>query len=88
MNGAHATSPREVDYRCGQFAIDLRDPTAVLARESEPWLRPQTFEDTHGMVSNVTFVEGLVFFRDRWFAYYGQSDTTLAVAICDPQRRA
>jgi len=31
-------------------------------------------------VSNVTFVEGLVMFQDTWFAYYGQSDSTLGVA--------
>lgn len=83
VNGAHATSPSSVDYRCGQFAIDLADPTRVVAREPEPWLRPQSFEDTHGMVSNVTFVEGLVLFHKRWFAYYGQSDTTLAVALAE-----
>ncbi|MGO1200399.1 MAG: glycoside hydrolase family 130 protein, partial [Dermabacteraceae bacterium] len=75
---------REVDYRCGQIVIDPANPTTVLARLQEPWLRPQTFEDTHGLVSNVTFVEGLVKFRERWFAYYGQSDTTLAVAVADP----
>ena len=23
-------------------------------------------------------------FRGKWFAYYGQSDTTLAVAVADP----
>jgi predicted GH43/DUF377 family glycosyl hydrolase len=83
-NGATATSPTEVDYRCGQIAVSERDPTTVVARTSEPWLRPQSFEDTHGMVANVTFVEGLVHFRGRWLAYYGQSDTTLAVAIHDP----
>jgi len=33
-------------------------------------------------VSNVRFVEGLVCFRDTWFAYYGQSDSTLGVATC------
>ncbi len=32
----------------------------------------------------MTFVEGLVKFRGKWFAYYGQSDTTLAVAVADP----
>ncbi len=47
---------------------------------------PQTFEDTHGLISNVTFVEGLVFFRGLWLAYYGQSDTTLAVAVHDPKK--
>lgn len=81
-NGARAASMTDVDYRCGQFAISLADPTTVVAREKEPWLQPQTFEDTHGLVSNVTFVEGVVHFRGHWLAYYGQADTTLGVAIC------
>ncbi len=83
-NGAQAASMSEVDYRCGQIAIALSDPTTVLARMTVPWLRPQSLEDLNGMVSNVTFVEGLVSFKGRWFAYYGQSDTTLAVAVYDP----
>ncbi len=49
-----------------------------------PWLRPRSFEDTHGLVANVTFVEGLAEFRGRWYAYYGQSDTTIGVAVHDP----
>ncbi|MFI5778015.1 GDSL-type esterase/lipase family protein [Nocardia sp. NPDC051570] len=83
-NSAAATSPQDVDYRCGQIAIAPNDPTRVIAKTTQPWLRPESFEDTHGMVANVTFVEGLVHFRGIWFAYYGQSDTTLAVAIYDP----
>jgi len=89
-NGAtrtvHEDGTVDVDYRCGQIAVDPDDPTRVLARLQEPWLRPQTFEDLNGLVSNVTFVEGLVRFRGKWFAYYGQSDTTLAVAVHDPAR--
>lgn len=89
-NGAtrqvNADGSVDVDYRCGQIVIDPDRPTEVLARMQVPWLAPQTYEDTHGLVSNVTFVEGLVFFRDKWFAYYGQSDTTLAVAVCDPAK--
>lgn len=77
----------DVDYRCGQIAIDPSAPTRVMARLNEPWLRPQTHEDKHGLVSNVTFVEGLVFFNGLWLAYYGQSDTTLAVAVHDPSER-
>lgn len=76
----------DVDYRCGQVVIDPDNPTEVLARMQVPWLKPQTFEDTHGLVSNVTFVEGLVYFDGKWLAYYGQSDTTLAVAVHDPAR--
>jgi predicted GH43/DUF377 family glycosyl hydrolase len=83
-NGAHADSMTDVDYRGDQFAVALRDPATVVAKLSLPWLAPLTFEDTHGMVQNVTFVEGLVAFQDRWFAYYGQSDTTIGVAVYDP----
>lgn len=88
MNGATRTRRPDggwdVDYRCGQFVIDPDNPDEVLARMQRPWLQPQTFEDFNGLIPNVTFVEGLVQFHGRWFAYYGQSDTTLAVAVCDP----
>ena len=82
---ATATTPTDVDYRCGQLAIAESDPATVLAKTTQPWLRPSTFEDTNGMVANVTFVEGLVHFHGRWLAYYGQSDTTLAVAEFNPK---
>jgi predicted GH43/DUF377 family glycosyl hydrolase len=83
-NGATATSPADADYRCGQIAIARSNPTEVMARSGPPWLRAQTVEERHGLVSDVTFVEGLVQFHGRWLAYYGQSDTTLGVAIFDP----
>ncbi|MCU1680896.1 MAG: family 43 glycosylhydrolase [Amycolatopsis sp.] len=84
-NAATAKSPTDVDYRCGQLAIALSDPTQVIAATTVPWLEPRSTEDTHGMIPGVTFVEGLVYFRGRWLAYYGQSDTTLAVAVYDPR---
>lgn len=90
-NGAtrtvHANGHVEVDYRCGQIAIDPDHPTEVLARMQQPWLRPQTAQDHTGLVPHVTFVEGLVHFGGKWLAYYGQADTTLAVAVHDPERR-
>ena len=69
-----------VRYTCGQLLFDPARPTEILAQMNYPWLEPTTYEDQHGLVSNVTFVEGLVHFRDTWFAYYGQSDSTLGVA--------
>lgn len=85
-NGARDAEGGGVDYRCGQFAIACSDPTTVIATMTRPWLHPRTYEERHGLVSNVTFVEGLVWFGDRWLAYYGQSDTTLAVAEYVPDR--
>ena len=86
INGAQPGEQTPVDYRCGQIAVTLADPTTVIAKMTRPWLRPQSQEELAGLVSNVTFVEGLVWFKDRWLAYYGQSDTTLAVAEFVPGR--
>ncbi|MCU1603000.1 MAG: putative glycosylase [Frankiales bacterium] len=85
VNGARITSIDDllVDYRCGQIAFALDDPARVVERGNEPFLQPSTPEERAGLVPNVTFVEGLVRFRDRWFAYYGQRDTTTAVAVSD-----
>jgi hypothetical protein len=72
----------------GQIAIARATPTEVIVRTTVPWLRPQTIEERQGLVANVTFVEGLVQFEGRWLAYYGQSDTTLAVAVFDPSEES
>jgi len=81
-NAAVRNEDGSVRYTCGQLLVDPRRPAEVMAQMSYPWLEPSTYEDRNGLVSNVTFVEGLVYFQDTWFAYYGQSDSTLAVATC------
>lgn len=80
----HNAATREPDgtvhYTCGQLLVDPARPTELLAHLDRPWLEPDTSEERHGLVSNVTFIEGLAFKDGTWFAYYGQSDTTLGVA--------
>lgn len=75
-----------VRYACGQVLIDPAQPEKVVAKLSEPWLEPSAPEELTGLVDNVTFVEGLVFHRGTWFAYYGQSDTTIGVALFTPEK--
>ena len=79
-NAAVKNDDGTVRYTCGQLLFDPERPTEIMAQMNYPWLEPSTYEDQHGLVSNVTFVEGLVRFKDTWFAYYGQSDSTLGVA--------
>ncbi len=86
-NAAVKNPDGSVRYSCGQLLFDPADPTTILAQMNRPWLEPSTYEDTHGLVSNVTFVEGLVHFNDTWFAYYGQSDSTLGVATYEVGER-
>lgn len=86
-NAAIKNPDGSVRYTAGQALFDPARPTEVLAELTRPWIEPTTFEDLHGLVSNVTFVEGLVWFQDRWLAYYGQSDSTLGVATFRPGDR-
>lgn len=86
-NAAIKNADGSVRYTAGQILVHPDRPTEILAELTRPWIEPTTYEDTHGLVSNVTFVEGLVWFRDRWFAYYGQSDSTLGVATHRPGER-
>lgn len=79
-NAATKTPEGSVRYTAGQLLIHPDRPNEILAELARPWIEPTTYEDTHGLVSNVTFPEGLVWLRDRWLAYYGQSDSTLGVA--------
>ena len=81
-NAAVKFDDGSVRYTAGQLLFHPDEPGSILAQMNRPWLEPETYEDTHGLVSNVTFVEGLVHFKDTWFTYYGQSDSTLGVATC------
>jgi predicted GH43/DUF377 family glycosyl hydrolase len=87
MHNSAITSPDGgVRYACGQVLIDPHRPGRVVAKLTEPWLEPSSAEELSGLVDNVTFVEGLVYHRGTWFAYYGQSDTTIGVATFTPDR--
>ena len=61
------------------FAAD--DPGRVLARTAQPVFRPELpFERSGQYAAGTTFAEGLVWFRDRWWMYYGCADSFVGVA--------
>lgn len=86
-NAAVKKTDGSVRYTAGQLLMHPDRPDKILAELTSPWIEPTSYEDQNGLVSNVTFVEGLVWFRDRWLAYYGQSDSTLGVATFVPGDR-
>jgi predicted GH43/DUF377 family glycosyl hydrolase len=63
--------------------LDLDDPRKVLAVTREPILRPETDEERHGVVNNVTFPEGAVVYKDKLYVYYGSGDQGICLATCD-----
>jgi predicted GH43/DUF377 family glycosyl hydrolase len=68
-------------YTAGQALFDARNPVRLLARTTEPFLRPtESYEKSGQYKEGTTFVEGLVRFRGRWLLYYGTADARVAVA--------
>lgn len=81
-NAAEGGDPAFAPYTYGvaQLLLDPHDPTAVLARMSEPFLFPDRDYEITGQVGNVCFAEGLVPFKGQWLLYYGTADSKIAVA--------
>ena len=68
-------------YAAGQILLDKNDPTKVLDRCEENFFKPDKDYEITGQVNNVCFLEGLVYFKSRWFLYYGTADSKIAVAV-------
>lgn len=73
-------------YAAGQLLFDVKDPKKVLQRLDEPFFVPQeSFEKSGQYPAGTVFVEGLVYFKDKWFLYYGCADSRVGVAIYNPK---
>jgi len=73
-------------YADGQALFSATDPTKLLARPEHPFYQPEMpFEKTGQYAAGTTFIEGLVYFKEKWFLYYGCADTFVAVAVYDPK---
>ena len=67
-------------YTAGQILFDSTDPLKVLYRTDTNFFKPSEPYEITGQVNNVCFLEGLVFYKDKWFLYYGTADSKIAVA--------
>lgn len=68
-------------YSGGQALFDRNKPYRLIGRLDENFIHPDKPYEQTGEVNEVCFVEGLVFFKDRWFLYYGTADSKIAVAV-------
>jgi predicted GH43/DUF377 family glycosyl hydrolase len=87
-NGRNADSEKaSVDlprgtYSVGQIVFDPADPSRVLSRSDAPFLRPSLPHEVTGQyAAGTTFAEALVFFKGKWFLYYGTADSYVGLAI-------
>jgi len=54
----------------------------VLNRSDTPFLRPSLPHEIKGQYkAGTTFSEGLVFYKNTWFLYYGTADSFVGLAI-------
>ncbi|WP_263357173.1 glycoside hydrolase family 130 protein [Acidicapsa ligni] len=68
-------------YAAGQALFSKDNPTELLHQLDEPSLYPERpYEKSGQYAAGTTFAEGLVFFHDTWFLYYGCADSFVAVA--------
>jgi beta-1,2-mannosidase len=73
-------------YSDGQALFSADDPQKLLARTDKPFFRPEkSWEQSGQYAAGTTFAEGLVFFQDKWFMYYGCADSRVGVAVWDPK---
>ncbi|MGD0632137.1 MAG: glycoside hydrolase family 130 protein [Terracidiphilus sp.] len=84
-NGKNAGSGGDPDlganaYAAGEALFDAHDPAHLLAQTDHPVLKPEmAYEKTGQYVAGTTFAEGMVFFDERWFLYYGCADSLVGV---------
>jgi predicted GH43/DUF377 family glycosyl hydrolase len=72
----------EGTYCGGQVLFNKEDPTKLLARLEQPFICPDLPHEITGQYqAGTTFIEGLVFFKNSWFLYYGTADSMVGLAI-------
>ncbi|MBC9796418.1 glycoside hydrolase family 130 protein [Sinomicrobium weinanense] len=69
-------------YCAGQALFDAENPVKLLARLDKPFLVPTaSFEKSGQYPAGTIFIEGLVYFKDQWFLYYGCADSRVGVVV-------
>jgi predicted GH43/DUF377 family glycosyl hydrolase len=85
-NGKNAATGGDPDlapatYAAGEALFAADDPAHLMEQTEHPVLKPELpYEKTGQYAAGTTFAEGLVFFHDQWFLYYGCADSLVAVA--------
>jgi predicted GH43/DUF377 family glycosyl hydrolase len=71
-------------YSVGEALISATDPTKLISRVDHPVFQPELpWERSGQYVAGTTFVQGLVYYHNKWFLYYGSADSLVGVAISD-----
>ncbi|TWR28164.1 hypothetical protein FPZ42_02830 [Mucilaginibacter achroorhodeus] len=76
-------------YCAGQGLFDKNDPLKFITRLDVPFMRPMaSFEKSGQYPAGTVFLEGMAYFKKKWFLYYGAADSRVCVAVYDPTKPA
>lgn len=79
--GAGSETP-EGSYCGGQALFSKDNPAQFIGRLETPFICPSLPHEVSGQyLAGTTFIEGLVYFREQWFLYYGTADSMVGVAV-------
>ena len=68
-------------YCAGQMLFDAHDPCRLIDRLDKPFFYPETaFEKSGQYKDGTVFIEGLAYFKQKFFLYYGCADSRVGVA--------
>ena len=86
-NGSGPDRDKELgpgSYAAGEALFSTANPEKLLDRSAQPVLWPEMpYEMTGQYKAGTTFSEGLVYFKDKWFLYYGCADSRVGVVMTD-----
>jgi predicted GH43/DUF377 family glycosyl hydrolase len=75
------TTLAEGTYAASQALLDKDEPTRIIHRLDNYFMKPDKPYEVTGQVNEVCFLEGLALFKGKWFLYYGTADSKIAVAV-------
>ena len=87
-NGRNATDDKAASYlpkgtySVGEIVFDKNNLEKVIDRSDTCFLKPGLPHELTGQYkAGTTFAEGLVYFNNKWFMYYGTADSFVGLAI-------
>ena len=84
---ADSTLPKGT-YSVGQIIFNAKNPEKVMERSENCFLKPSLPHEISGQyLAGTTFAEGLVYFKNKWFLYYGTADSFVGVAIASAEEK-
>ena len=71
------------EYTVGQVLFDSKDPSSIIRRCENYFLRAEGKNETTGQMNNTAFVEALINHKGKWIIYYVMGEAGIGVATCD-----